>query len=86
MGLSQRPDDLRNFPVNYDTCFNFIMLLNKAILCILFLGLGRTLCYHPELLYYYIQFDVGRRLNNICVLYVLERAKLYKKDTEEERE
>ncbi|KAJ9696089.1 hypothetical protein PVL29_008372 [Vitis rotundifolia] len=84
VGLSQRPDDLRNFPVNYDTCFNFIRLLIQAIL--LSLGIGRTPCYHPKLLYYYIQFNIGGRLNNICVLYVLERAKLYQKDTEEERE
>ncbi|KAJ9696093.1 hypothetical protein PVL29_008374 [Vitis rotundifolia] len=84
VGLSQHPDDLRNFPVNYDTCFNIIRLLIQAIL--LSLGIGRTPCYLPKLLYYYIQFNIGGRLNNICVLYVLERAKLYKKDTEEERE
>ncbi|KAL6338280.1 hypothetical protein AAG906_018551 [Vitis piasezkii] len=40
VGLSQRPDDLRNFPVNYDTCFNFIRLLIQAILLVL--GIGRS--------------------------------------------
>ena len=85
MGLSQLPDDLRNFPMNYDTCFNFIRLLIQAIL--IPLGIGRTPCYHPklELHIYSIQY-IGGRLNNICVLFLLERAKLYEKDTEEERE
>ncbi|XP_034690194.1 uncharacterized protein LOC117917862 isoform X1 [Vitis riparia] len=40
VGLSQRPDDLRNFPVNYDTCFNFIRLLIQAILLVLGIGRG----------------------------------------------
>ena len=30
--------------------------------------------------------DASSRLNNICVLYVLERAKLCKQDTIEKRE
>ncbi|RVX20496.1 hypothetical protein CK203_002554 [Vitis vinifera] len=40
VGLSQLPDDLRNFPMNYDTCFNFIRLLIQAIL--IPLGIGRS--------------------------------------------
>lgn len=60
---------MRRFPVNYDTCLNFITLLIKAILFILFILSGRGISPQTSK-YYYIQSNIGRRLNNVCVLYV----------------